>query len=138
CGECTVTLEDVALQLGLPIYGNAVTGAVRAYIMHIIGGVLMPDANGSTKTDPSAMDIGGCLILLQSWALYQMPFLASISHQSYIFPLVNRWSTNLGIGRSYTVPIYRLMIENHTGEGYIPTLPVRLGEIHGMNRRGRY
>ncbi|XP_040953646.1 protein MAINTENANCE OF MERISTEMS-like [Gossypium hirsutum] len=26
CGECTVTLEDVALQLGLPIDGNAVTG----------------------------------------------------------------------------------------------------------------
>ncbi|KAG8472578.1 hypothetical protein CXB51_034377 [Gossypium anomalum] len=26
CGECTITLEDVALQLGLPIDGNAVTG----------------------------------------------------------------------------------------------------------------
>ncbi|KAK5833078.1 hypothetical protein PVK06_016890 [Gossypium arboreum] len=26
CGECTVTLEDVALQLGLPIDGSAVTG----------------------------------------------------------------------------------------------------------------
>ncbi|XP_040953645.1 protein MAINTENANCE OF MERISTEMS-like [Gossypium hirsutum] len=26
CGECTVTLEDVAVQLGLPIDGNAVTG----------------------------------------------------------------------------------------------------------------
>ncbi|XP_016752686.1 protein MAINTENANCE OF MERISTEMS-like [Gossypium hirsutum] len=154
CGECTVTLEDVALQLGLPIDENAVAGvssifrpatlcyellgrspsegkftslrfswlkvnfehlsstanewkvmqAVRAYIMHLIEGVLMPDANGSTvhlmylpllsnlhntrsyswgsevlamqyrelcqTTDLSAMDIGGCLILLQSWALY--------------------------------------------------------------------
>ena len=97
CGECTVTLEDVAVQLGLPIDGNAVTGVssisksatlcnellgrspsqgkftslrfswlhanfehlpstvnewkvmqvVRAYIMHLIGGVLMPDVNGS-------------------------------------------------------------------------------------------
>ncbi|KAG8501443.1 hypothetical protein CXB51_003757 [Gossypium anomalum] len=203
CGECTITLEDVAVQLGLPIDGNAVTGissisrpatlcyellgrspsegkfaslrlswlkdnfeylpstanerevmqAVRAYIMHLIGGVLMTESNGSTvhlmylpllsnlhntrsynwgsallamlyrelcrTTDPSAMDIGGCLILLQSWAHYQMPFLASISHQSYIFPLVNRWSTNSGIGRSYTVPIYCLMIENHSGEGFI-------------------
>ncbi|KAG8478085.1 hypothetical protein CXB51_027860 [Gossypium anomalum] len=27
CGECTITLEDVALQLGLPINGNMVTGA---------------------------------------------------------------------------------------------------------------
>ncbi|MFQ6661405.1 hypothetical protein Gotur_029582 [Gossypium turneri] len=26
CGECTVTLEDVALQLGLPINGSPVTG----------------------------------------------------------------------------------------------------------------
>ncbi|XP_012435528.1 protein MAIN-LIKE 2-like [Gossypium raimondii] len=97
CGECTVTLEDVALQLGLSIDGSPVTGVsaftepatlsysqlgdsldddeskflglkftwlkgnfghlsvnategelmyvVRAYIMHIIGGVLMPDSN---------------------------------------------------------------------------------------------
>ncbi|XP_052490722.1 protein MAIN-LIKE 2-like [Gossypium raimondii] len=95
CGECTVTLEDVALQLGLSIDGSPVTGlsaftdldalcyqllgdspgdsesyffglqftwlkakygqlsatategelmcAARAYIMHIIGGEIMPD-----------------------------------------------------------------------------------------------
>ncbi|MFQ6661193.1 hypothetical protein Gotur_029428 [Gossypium turneri] len=99
CGECTVTLEDVAMQLGLPIDGSPVTGvssftnpatlcyqllrdspeddesnftglkftwlkakfgqlsatategklmcAARAYIMHILGGVLMPDANNN-------------------------------------------------------------------------------------------
>ncbi|MFQ6653967.1 hypothetical protein Gotur_025118 [Gossypium turneri] len=67
CGECTVTLEDVALQLGLPIDRSPVTGvtaftepaalsnategelmcAARAYIMHIIGGVLMPDASNN-------------------------------------------------------------------------------------------
>ncbi|MFQ6663210.1 hypothetical protein Gotur_030818 [Gossypium turneri] len=41
-------------------------------------------------TDPSTMDIGGCLILLQPWVLYWMPFLASISHQLYVFPLVNK------------------------------------------------
>ncbi|KAH1083226.1 hypothetical protein J1N35_022987 [Gossypium stocksii] len=98
--------------------------AVRAYIIDLIVGVLMPDANGSTvqlmylpllfnlhntrsyswgfavlamlyrelcrMTDPSAMDIGGCLILLQSWALHWMSFLTSISHQSYVFPLVNK------------------------------------------------
>ncbi|MFQ6622557.1 hypothetical protein Gotur_001495 [Gossypium turneri] len=77
------------------------------------------------------VDIGGYLILLQSWALYRMPFLASISHQSYVFLLVNRWSTNPGIGRSPTVLINHLMIENHAGEEYIPTLPVQLEEIHG-------
>ncbi|XP_012442039.1 protein MAINTENANCE OF MERISTEMS-like [Gossypium raimondii] len=83
CGECTVTLEDVAMQLGLPIDGSPLLGespedeesnfsglkftwlkakfgqlsasategelmcAARAYIMHIIGGVLMPDANNN-------------------------------------------------------------------------------------------
>ncbi|KAK5802395.1 hypothetical protein PVK06_029986 [Gossypium arboreum] len=85
--------------------------AVRGYIMHLIGGVLMPDANcnmvhlmylpllsnlhntrsyswGSAvlamlyrklyrRTDPFAMDIGRCLILLQSWALYQISFMTS-------------------------------------------------------------
>ncbi|KAH1031315.1 hypothetical protein J1N35_043489 [Gossypium stocksii] len=152
CGECTVTLEDVALQLGLPIDGSPVTGvsaiadpfalchsllgvspdddeenlsglkftwlkarfehlsanatevdlmcAARAYIMHIIGGVLMPDAKNSRvhimylplladlsnarsyswgftvlavlyrelcrTTKPATVDLGECLILLQS------------------------------------------------------------------------
>ncbi|XP_052876186.1 protein MAINTENANCE OF MERISTEMS-like [Gossypium arboreum] len=97
CGECTITLEDVAVQLGLPIDGNVVTGvssisrparlcyellghspsegkfatlrfswlkanfehlpntatelevmqAARGYIMHLIGGVLVPDSHGS-------------------------------------------------------------------------------------------
>ncbi|XP_052480701.1 protein MAINTENANCE OF MERISTEMS-like [Gossypium raimondii] len=100
CGECTVTLEDVAVQLGLPVDGSPVTGlssltdpaavcyqllgespedgdkyfstikftwlrkkicrlsatasegelmcAARAYIMHMIGALLMPDANGDS------------------------------------------------------------------------------------------
>ncbi|KAH1097990.1 hypothetical protein J1N35_014911 [Gossypium stocksii] len=28
-----------------------------------------------------------------------------------------RWSTNSGVKRSYTIPIYRQMIETHAGEG---------------------
>ncbi|MFQ6643444.1 hypothetical protein Gotur_018479 [Gossypium turneri] len=173
CGKCTVTLEDVALQLGLPIDGSPVTGvfsfidlaalcyqllrdspgdgesyfsgikftwlktkigqlsatatkgelmcAARAYIMHMVGAVLMPDANGDNvhlmylplqadlstarsyswgsavlailyrelcrATKPDVFDIGGCLILLQSSALYRLPFLASVSHQPYPYPL---------------------------------------------------
>ncbi|KAK5836240.1 hypothetical protein PVK06_012011 [Gossypium arboreum] len=130
CGECTITLEDVVLQLGLPIGGSAITGisvivepaalchslirinatehevicTAQTYIMHIIGGILMPDVNnekvhlmyspllanlqnvrsyswGSAvlamlyrelcrTTKPNAVDIVGCLLLLQSWALY--------------------------------------------------------------------
>ncbi|MFQ6668431.1 hypothetical protein Gotur_034088 [Gossypium turneri] len=201
-GECTITLEDVALQLGLPIDKNAVTGVssisrpaafcydllgrlpsegkftslrfswlktnfeyflsianewevmqvVQAYIMHLIEGVLMPDANVNTvhlmylpllsnlhnthsyswgsamlamlyrelcqTTDPYVMDIGRCLILLQSWALYRMSFLASINYIVLTICFLS-WNTNPGIGRSYTIPIYRLMIENHAGEGFI-------------------
>ncbi|KAK5842357.1 hypothetical protein PVK06_004701 [Gossypium arboreum] len=203
CGECTVTLENVALQFGLPIDRSAVTGistiaesaflcynllgvssanaesnfmswkfswlkanfehlsinatehevmcAARVYIMHIIRGILMSGANNNRvylmylplladlqnvrsyswgsailamlyrelcqTIKPNAVDIGGCLLLLQSWALYRMPFLASVRHQPYVFLLVNRWSVYLGIGRSYTVPICRMMIEQYAGEG---------------------
>ncbi|XP_040955991.1 protein MAIN-LIKE 1-like [Gossypium hirsutum] len=126
--------------------------ATRAYIMHMIGAVLMPDANGDSvhlsylpllanlstarsyswgfavlatlyrelcrATEPHVKDIGGCLILLQSWALYRMPFLASVSHQPYLYPLPLRWTTRPGIGRSCDVPIYRLRIQQHAQEGY--------------------
>ncbi|XP_012461338.1 protein MAIN-LIKE 2-like [Gossypium raimondii] len=160
CGECIVTLEDVALQLGLPIDRSAIMGVsmiaepvalcysllgvspnddeskftglifswlkanfehlsinateqdvmctARAYIMYIIGGVLLPDANNNRTIKPDAVDTGGCLILLQSWAFYRM---ASVRHKAYVFPLVNKWSTNPSIGRSYTVPIYNNMSE---------------------------
>ncbi|MFQ6640924.1 hypothetical protein Gotur_014869 [Gossypium turneri] len=40
--------------------------------------------------DPKVRDMGGCLALLQSWALYRMPFLASVRHQPYVYPLLNR------------------------------------------------
>ncbi|KAG8481534.1 hypothetical protein CXB51_026308 [Gossypium anomalum] len=252
CGECTVTLEDVALHFVLLIDGSVVTGvsviaepaalcysllgaspgddesnfsnlkftwlkanfeylsvnatkeelmyAARAYIMHIIGGVLMPNANNNRvhlqylpllanlcnvysyswgsavlamlyrelcrTTKPDAVDIGGYLVLLQSWALYRMSFLASVSHQPYVFPLVNRWSIYPGIGRSYTVLIYRLMIEQHAGEGFIwmsyhrpeiaaiipssayvdsqlwcnnaPIINFNVGKVHGINKRGKH
>ncbi|XP_052478728.1 serine/threonine-protein phosphatase 7 long form homolog [Gossypium raimondii] len=200
CGECTVTLEDVAVQLGLPVDGSPVTGlssltdpaavcyqllgespengdkyfsgikftwlrakicrlsaaasegelmcAARAYIMHLIGALLMPDANGdsvhlsylplladlstarsySWATEPKVKDIGGCLMLLQSWALYWMLFLARVSHQPYIYPLPLRWMTRPGIGKSCDVPIYRMRIEQHAREGFI-WMPYRRPEI---------
>ncbi|XP_016730897.1 serine/threonine-protein phosphatase 7 long form homolog [Gossypium hirsutum] len=128
--------------------------AARAYIMHIVGGLLMPDANddnvhlmylpllvdlstassyswGSAvlamlyrelcrATNSDVVDMGGCLILLQSWALYWLPFLASVSHQP--------WSVCPGIGKSYTVPIYRRMIEQHAREEFI-WMPYRRSKI---------
>ncbi|KAH1092272.1 hypothetical protein J1N35_019529 [Gossypium stocksii] len=126
CGECTVTLEDVALQLGLLIDGSPITGisaiaepAALCYSLlgaspgdnesNFLGVVLMPDANNNRvylqylhlladlsndrfyscgfavlamlyhelcrTTKHDAIEIGGCLILLQSWALYQMPYI---------------------------------------------------------------
>ncbi|KAK5793338.1 hypothetical protein PVK06_034481 [Gossypium arboreum] len=77
--------------------------------------MLYHDVCQMTKLD--VVNIGGCLVLLQSWALYRMSFLALVSHQPYVFPVVNRWSIYPGIGRSYTVSIYRLMIEQHAREG---------------------
>lgn len=41
-------------------------------------------------TEHRTIDIGGYLILLQSWAIYRMPFLASVGHQVHVFPLVNK------------------------------------------------
>ncbi|XP_038999034.1 serine/threonine-protein phosphatase 7 long form homolog [Hibiscus syriacus] len=177
-GECTITLEDVALQLGLPIDGMAVTGcslldwkdecqnllgvvppeehlngsrvkltwlqstfqhlpenasekdikyAARAYILRLIGGVLMPDKSGNLvhlmylpllrdfklagtyswgsaclgflyrelcrATIPKTHDIGGCLVLLQSWAWYRLPFLAPRTATAPVYPLASRWNS---------------------------------------------
>ncbi|KAH1106271.1 hypothetical protein J1N35_010039 [Gossypium stocksii] len=35
-------------------------------------------------TKPSTKTMGSCYLLLQSWALYRIPFLASVSHQPYV------------------------------------------------------
>ncbi|MFQ6665487.1 hypothetical protein Gotur_032209, partial [Gossypium turneri] len=44
CGDCTITLEDVNLQLGLPVDGYAVTRSVQSGDWGaIIRGYLMPD-----------------------------------------------------------------------------------------------
>ncbi|KAF1874095.1 hypothetical protein Lal_00041539 [Lupinus albus] len=182
-GECTVTLEDVAYQLGLPIDGNIVTeptnmdwnvvchnllGAVpnerqivgqriqmswldstfqqlpddateividqhaRAFILRMIGGFLMPDTSGSrvhlmylllledlsetyqyswvsavlaclyrglcrAALISRQIEIGGCLLLLQSWAYDRIPMLAPRLNipTTNLFPLVRRWSQHL-------------------------------------------
>ncbi|XP_017640186.2 protein MAINTENANCE OF MERISTEMS-like [Gossypium arboreum] len=178
CRECTVTLEDVALQLRLPIDGSPITGvsaiaepvalcysllgaspgddesnlsglkfawlkvnfqhlpdnateeelmcAARAWDSAVLA-MLYRELCRTTK--PHAADIGGCLILLQSWALYRMPFLASVSHQPYVYPLVNRWSIYPGIRRLCTVPIYRLLIEQHVGEGSSGTMGIEYYDV---------
>ncbi|KAK5820117.1 hypothetical protein PVK06_025163 [Gossypium arboreum] len=103
CGECTVTPEDVSLQLGLPIDRSAVTGDANSNRVHLMylplltnllnvrlyswGSAVLAILYRMTKHD--VVNVGGCLLLLQSWALYRMPFLASVRHKPYAFPLVN-------------------------------------------------
>ncbi|MFQ6667674.1 hypothetical protein Gotur_033609, partial [Gossypium turneri] len=94
CGECTVTLEDVALQLGLAIDGSPVMGVSTfaepaALCYSLLGDSPNDDDWGSAvlamlyrelcrTSKPAVVDMGGSLILLQSWALYRMSFLASV------------------------------------------------------------
>ncbi|XP_052878959.1 protein MAINTENANCE OF MERISTEMS-like [Gossypium arboreum] len=50
CGECTITLEDVHLQLGLPVDGDAITGSVHSTdwgaICYELLGVIPDNING--------------------------------------------------------------------------------------------
>ncbi|KAL4379622.1 hypothetical protein GQ457_02G020310 [Hibiscus cannabinus] len=106
--------------------------AAQAYILRLIGGMLMPDkssamvhtqylkflnlsweansyswgsailsflyrelckASKTSNVDGRALnaDIGGCMVLLQSWAWYIMPFIAPICAGPSEFPLATRW-----------------------------------------------
>ncbi|XP_052483108.1 protein MAINTENANCE OF MERISTEMS-like [Gossypium raimondii] len=182
CGECTVTLEDVALQLGLPIDGSPVTGlsaftdpdalcyqllgdspgdgesyfsgvqftwlkakygqlsaiategelmcAARAYIMHIIGGEIMPDAsNDKLGLSRASSLVSRALSGDRSESLrhWRMPLTAVVlgAVSDAIF----------GIGgvvvrhrQSDNVPLYRLIIEQYVRDGFIWT-PYRTPEI---------
>lgn len=179
-GECTITLEDVALHLGIRVDGRVVAGPsflhwdelchellgevppenarkgaalkltwllnmlraplpeeptthqlqcrCRAYIMYMIGGALIPDKSGNrvhlmylnllrdlnnTKkyswgsaclanlyrelcraSSEVGKSMGGCVILLQSWAWYHMPFIAPrVPRPETTFPLAKRLFT---------------------------------------------
>lgn len=120
------------LQTQFPVDENSseeeVGYATRAYILELIGGVLMPDKSGNLVhsqylpfigtfrysrecswgsailsflyremckasiivNDNVPLQIGGCLMLLQSWAWHRLPFLTPISRTSVNFPLAGR------------------------------------------------
>ncbi|RYR27759.1 hypothetical protein Ahy_B01g051801 isoform A [Arachis hypogaea] len=103
CGEMTITLQDVAHQLGLRIDGDLVSGCI------LIGGILFPDASdfwvhiwwlplledlgtcGGLSWDSAVLawlyrqmyratkhgqcNLGGCVSLLLSWAYHHIPLL---------------------------------------------------------------
>ncbi|CAL0312758.1 unnamed protein product [Lupinus luteus] len=175
-GECTITLEDVSMQLGVSVNGLPVTGPTffdwnelcydllgkipiegqdmrgcelkllwliqnfttlptnpsqlqleqycRAHILHIIGGELIPNKSNNRvhlmylsllrdlsqvrryswvsaclanlyremcrATKPNAKAMGGCLILLQSWVWYRLPFLAPTMAPIPSYPFFSR------------------------------------------------
>ncbi|KAH1198158.1 Serine/threonine-protein phosphatase 7 long form [Glycine max] len=122
----------------------------RAYILWLIGGVLMPDKMGNQvhlvyltvlaglervrryswgstclatvyremcrTTDPDAKTMGSCTSLLQSWAWYHMPFIAT---------RVNRRPSWSGGGLSFTgtphgdVIGYKIRLDHMTAEQFL-------------------
>ncbi|KAK5820375.1 hypothetical protein PVK06_025422 [Gossypium arboreum] len=44
----------------------------------------------ATKSDN--ISINGCLLLLQSWVWWRLPFLHPRVNDPYIFPLITRWN----------------------------------------------
>ncbi|KAL4378272.1 hypothetical protein GQ457_02G033310 [Hibiscus cannabinus] len=65
-------------------------------------------------TDPGKHAIGGCLLLLQSWAWFRMPFLRPTLQQPtpYVFPLIRRWSSPLThVGLPDCQRNFRLLID---------------------------
>ncbi|XP_057450551.1 protein MAIN-LIKE 1-like [Lotus japonicus] len=197
-GEATITLQDVLLQLGLPIDGDAVTGSssnewgptclrllgdsppfnqlkgsmvkltwletliqklpstnyvpqsvieqhARAHIMLLMGNILFVESSGQSihlmylllldnlpaaknyswgaavlaclysaldrATNPNQRNIGGCMLLLQSWAYSRLQCIAPTINSIFVnrveqgvgFPLAQRWSCPK---KSTTIPIH--------------------------------
>ncbi|KAA3470161.1 serine/threonine-protein phosphatase 7 long form-like protein isoform X1 [Gossypium australe] len=81
CGECTITLEDVALQLGFTVDGSVVRGSV-----------VFPDKQDLCKTilEKVPNKFQGCRIEMR-WFTYKVATTPS--------RLQRMWSTKLGINR---------------------------------------
>ncbi|RYR41926.1 hypothetical protein Ahy_A08g038361 [Arachis hypogaea] len=111
-GECTVTLEDVAMQLGLPVDGQPVSGVLLPdkanNTVHVRYLPLLAeyDAIGTYSwgsavlcwlyramcltTDYSVEGMAGCHTLLMSWIYYRLLFWAPNVTTPYSFPLATR------------------------------------------------
>ncbi|XP_072071951.1 serine/threonine-protein phosphatase 7 long form homolog [Arachis hypogaea] len=110
-GECAVTLEDVAMILGLltnglPVIGSTMSSfeALEAECLHQFGvAPRKTDCRGSfikltwfrslkdriVLTDDIHIQIP--LTLLLTWAWIRLPFLALIPGNPRLFPIANRW-----------------------------------------------
>ncbi|KAG8481464.1 hypothetical protein CXB51_026217 [Gossypium anomalum] len=123
CGECTITLEDVHLQLRLPVDGDAVTGSVHSADWGAAAGefswgsavlaTLYREMCGATR--PNKAKIEGCLSLLQSWARFCFPFLRPRVDHPYTFPLITRWNHLASYARLHTcLEDIRLLLEQRS------------------------
>ncbi|KAE8711218.1 hypothetical protein F3Y22_tig00110300pilonHSYRG00045 [Hibiscus syriacus] len=126
----------------------------RAYILRIIGVILMPDKYRNQvhcmwlrhlidfdeaeryswgaavlaflfremcrATNYKKTAIGGCLLLLQSWAWFRMPFLCPIVNEPYVFPLLLRWSMKRKDHKSIPTGLeeIRLLIDTKAGSEF--------------------
>ncbi|KAA0025158.1 serine/threonine-protein phosphatase 7 long form-like protein [Cucumis melo var. makuwa] len=61
CRECTIMLQDVAVQLGLPVDGEPLTGSLRELCR---------------ASHAQTLEIAGPLMLLQVWAYDRFPIVA--------------------------------------------------------------
>ncbi|KAG8475908.1 hypothetical protein CXB51_032676 [Gossypium anomalum] len=69
----------------------------RAYILEMIGATLYREMYRATR--PNKAKIGGCLLLLQSWARFRFPFLRSGVNHPYTFSLITRWNHSVSYVR---------------------------------------
>ncbi|KAH1256030.1 Serine/threonine-protein phosphatase 7 long form [Glycine max] len=92
-GECTITLEDVALQLGIRVDGRPITGATYydlEEMRYSWGSACLVTLYREMcrATDPDAKTMGGYASLLQSWAWYCMPCITTRVNWTPSYPLV--------------------------------------------------
>ncbi|KAH1032310.1 hypothetical protein J1N35_044484 [Gossypium stocksii] len=99
CGECTITLKDVVLQLNLledkPIVMEAVVVLDKEDLCETFLGNVSKKFQGGRLCrvmEPDKISISGCLLVLQPWAWRQIPFLHPKVNDPYTFALVTRWN----------------------------------------------
>ncbi|QHO38283.1 uncharacterized protein DS421_4g119020 [Arachis hypogaea] len=102
--ECTITLQDVAYQLGLPIddaTDETVRVYARAYILMLLSSQLFADKNANRVylrwclcrgTNRNVVNLVGPLQLLQSWIFWRFPTLRPTGFDRFRFPLASRWA----------------------------------------------
>ncbi|RYR28736.1 hypothetical protein Ahy_B01g052898 [Arachis hypogaea] len=133
--ECTVTLQDVAFQLGLPVDGEAVSGCLGEFETYMEGGRpawkwfedLFGIAGGSAAlawlyrcmcrvANRNVTNLAGPLQLLQSWIFWRFPSLRPEGFETFSFPLASRWSAYLppNDGKEQRVIRYRLALDRLT------------------------